>query len=88
MKLTKFKVGDIVLSYYKGLWRILSIEKRKDYNPLMTIVKIATHRMLPCKPIIRTCDGLWLKYPLPSTIEYATSKVLGHLNPYYPPPLP
>ena len=68
---TKFKVGDIVLAYYKGLWRIKEINKRKEYTPLVTLTKVATHRISPCKPIEKICDVAWCRYPLDTTIEYA-----------------
>jgi hypothetical protein len=67
----KFRVNDIILCYYKGLWKIVGIEKRKDINPLVWVVKVATHRMMPCKPMRKVCDMAWCKYPLDTTIEYA-----------------
>ncbi len=74
------KVGDIVYTYYKGLFKIVDISpirKERYYGkkhvsaPIVIAKKIATANMLPCKPENKTCDISWCRPVLQTTLDYA-----------------
>ncbi len=53
---TKFKVGDVITAYHKGIHRITSIEPRKGTTPLIYYKKMFTYDGAKAPATKNCCD--------------------------------
>jgi hypothetical protein len=70
----RFKPGDIIHSYYKGIWIVTAVVKRKDAADLVEMRKVATEHGQPCKPVTSQCDVGWCRLALKTTLDYMTAQ--------------
>lgn len=56
----QFKVGDYVTSYYKGIFRIYSIEMRQYDTPLLHMTKVLSNNYKKLGGTLN-CDSAWCK---------------------------
>ena len=54
---TTIKVGDLITAYHKGIWRVITIETRKNNSPLFHYRQVLTQSYKPGKNMVRCCDA-------------------------------
>jgi hypothetical protein len=75
-----FKIGDIVFTYNKGVFRITDFFEYEyslngvDHKAVQVrATKLATNNLKPCKPTLVSCSVEYCSAVPENTIEYAKS---------------
>lgn len=80
----KFKIGDVITSYYKGYHVVTNIISRPAYTPLIEHRTILDSHFNPVKSnSIKTCDVAWCRILDRETIEKERVNQIEHFQAGY-----
>lgn len=65
------EVGDIVLGYHKGYWKVLEQTKRPGNTNLLKYQRVDKESK---KPVIKSCDQSWCTKVDPEALYYKQIK--------------